>query len=84
MTESKLRVNYVKTLWGVTEEMGNTAEGFDALFARIKSEVKTNVRELNCSSPPFNISIISNDGVNHAFLFQGLRWCRDACCTGGR
>jgi hypothetical protein len=39
MAEPKLRVNYVKTLWGVTEEMGNTAEGFDTLFARIKAEV---------------------------------------------
>ena len=34
-----LQVNFIKTLWGVTEKMGNCPEGYDKLFARIKNEV---------------------------------------------
>jgi len=44
----KLRVAFIKTLWGVTPAMGNAPGGYGALFARIKSEgfagVETPVR----------------------------------------
>lgn len=46
----KLRVAFIKTLWGVTPEMGNdgTPGGYEALFRRIKAEgfagVETPVR----------------------------------------
>lgn len=38
MSGKKIKVGFIKTLWGVTPEMGNTSKGYDALFARIKSE----------------------------------------------
>jgi hypothetical protein len=33
-----LRINFVKTLWGVRPEMGNAPGGYDQLFERIKRE----------------------------------------------
>ncbi len=32
------RVRFVKTLWGVTAEMGNAPGGYDRLFQRIKRD----------------------------------------------
>jgi hypothetical protein len=37
-SSGKIGVNFIKTLWGVTREMGNCPDGYDRLFARIKSE----------------------------------------------
>jgi hypothetical protein len=33
-----VKISFIKTLWGVTESMGNSPSGYDALFARIKAE----------------------------------------------
>lgn len=45
---SKTRVVFIKTLWGVSEEMGNEPNGYKRLFARIKADgfsgVETPVR----------------------------------------
>ncbi len=34
-----VKISFVKTLWGVTELMGNSPAGYDALFARIKGQI---------------------------------------------
>jgi len=33
-----VKLSFIKTLWGVTEQMGNTPSGYDSLFAKIKAE----------------------------------------------
>jgi hypothetical protein len=33
-----VKISFIKTLWGVTEMMGNSPSGYDALFSRIKAE----------------------------------------------
>ena len=38
MSSNQLSVRFIKTLWGVTEIMGNCATGYDKLFARIKAD----------------------------------------------
>jgi len=35
---NQTKVNFIKTLWGVSPEQGNTPAGYDKLFAHIKSE----------------------------------------------
>ena len=34
----QIHIAFVKTLWGVTEQMGNGPSGYDSLFARIKKD----------------------------------------------
>lgn len=33
-----IKVKFIKTLWGVTKEMGNCPTGYDGLFKRIKAD----------------------------------------------
>ncbi|KAL6070903.1 Xylose isomerase [Balamuthia mandrillaris] len=33
-----IQIQFIKTLWGVTEEMGNSPSGYSRLFARIKED----------------------------------------------
>ena len=34
----QIHIAFVKTLWGVTEQMGNGPSGYDSLFSRIKKD----------------------------------------------
>ena len=35
---AQIHIAFVKTLWGVTEQMGNCPNGYDSLFSRIKKD----------------------------------------------
>jgi hypothetical protein len=68
---SQLTVKFIKTLWGVTEEMGNCPSGYSRLFARIKAEgfsgVETPV-SLVADKPAFLRALAENDLVYVAMI----------------
>ena len=79
-----VKLSFIKTLWGVTEQMGNTASGYDALFARIKSEgfsgIETPVSVIE--DVPAFVAAVEKHGLSYVAMINTCTFAPDSASSG--